>query len=167
VGKPHPQHDELLKRLFSDLAAAGELLRAHPELVHSCDEMGETALHYATAEANLEAARLLLQHNADVHARDHSGKPPLHNAAIAGHAEMVKFLLTRGADPKLQDENFDTALHYAVLAQTPSPAVLDALVAAGADVNAPNNLDQTPIDLAVEADREDLAERLRRSASPG
>ena len=167
MGKPHPQHDELLKRLFSNLAAAEALLREHPALVHSCDEVGETALHVAIAEGNLEAARLLLQHNADVNARDHSGKPPLHNAAIGGKVEVVKFLLAKGAAPTLQDENFDTALHYAVMAETPSPEILDALVAAGADVNASNHLDQTPMDLAADANREDLAERLRRSASPG
>ena len=161
VGKPHPMHQELLKRVFTDLPAAAALLREHPELVHSCDGAGETAFHYAIVEANLEAARVLLDHGADVNARDHGGKPPLHNAAIVGNPDVVKFLLSKGAVPSLQDENFDTALHYALWAKEPSAAVVDALLQAGADPKVANNLDETPLDVAVEHNLEEIVRKFR------
>jgi ankyrin repeat protein len=164
VGKPHPKHQELLQGLFTNPTAAETLLRAHPELVHSCDDAGETALHYAIVEADLGAARLLLEHGADVNARDLGGKPPLHNAAIAGNTEVVKFLLSRRADPAAQDENFDTPLHFALWAKDPSAAIIDALLQAGADPKVTNSLDQSPIDIAEEKNLQDILAKLRAKA---
>jgi ankyrin repeat protein len=161
VGKPHPKHDELLKQLFRDLAAAAALLKEHPELVQSCDSAGETLFHVTVAEGNLKAAQLLLDHQADVNARDHGGKPPLHNAAIGGHPEVVTFLLSKGADAAAQDENFDTALHFALWAEAPSAAIVDALLAAGADPKVVNSLEETPIDIAEEKNLDEIAARLR------
>jgi ankyrin repeat protein len=161
VGKPHPRHQDLLQGLFTNLTAAETLLRTHPELVHSCDDAGETALHYAIVESNLEAARVLLAHGADVNARDHGGKPPLLNAAIVGNPDVVKFLLSRGADPTLQDENFDTALHYALWAKEPSAAIIDALLQAGADPKVTNSLDETPLDVAEGKNLQDIAAKFR------
>ena len=164
MGKPHPHHQDLLRRLFTDLAAAEALLKEHPELVHSCDEAGETALLYAIAEAKLEAAQLLLRHKADVNARDHGGKPPLHTAAVLGNVDAVKLLLAHGAAPALQDENDDTALHYAVIAEKPSPAIIEALVHAGAPLDETNQLDETALDLALKRNLDDVAAQLRSLA---
>lgn len=161
MGKPHPHHQDLLKRLFTDLAAAEALLKEHPKLVHSCDEAGETAFLVAIAEANLDAARLLLRHGADVNARDRGGKPPLHTAAVLGNVEVVKFLLAQGADPKIQDENDDTALHYAVIADPPSAAIIETLVGGGAPLDETNQLDETALDLAVKRNLDDVARQLR------
>lgn len=161
MGKPHPKHEELLQRLFRDLASAAALLKAHPELVHSCDSSGETPFHVAIAEGNLKAAQLLLDHKADVNARDHGGKPPLHAAAIGGHPEVVTFLLSKGADAAAEDENFDTALHFALWAEAPSTAIVDALLAAGADPRKLNSLEESPIDIAEEKNLDDILSKLK------
>ncbi|WP_433521670.1 ankyrin repeat domain-containing protein [Nocardia pseudovaccinii] len=61
------------------------------------DEFGRTALHYAAADADLDAVRRLLG-TEDVNARDNHDWTPLHFAAQAGAPELVALLLDAGAD---------------------------------------------------------------------
>ncbi|XP_047101093.1 uncharacterized protein LOC124719939 [Schistocerca piceifrons] len=59
---------------------------------------GWTALHWAAARGDVEAARLLVGAGAAVDARDDYGWTPLHHAALNGRAEVAAALLVAGAD---------------------------------------------------------------------
>jgi len=54
---------------------------------------GETALHHAVEEVEVEMVKLLLESYADVGIRDEDGETALHQAAAAGHKEIVDVLL--------------------------------------------------------------------------
>ncbi|RDD34218.1 ankyrin repeat protein [Wolbachia endosymbiont of Cylisticus convexus] len=67
------------------------------------DEQGNTPLHTAAWEGNLEVVKLLLKHGADVHAENFERKTPLHFAAWEGGLKVVKLLLKHRADVHAKD----------------------------------------------------------------
>ena len=81
------------------------LLRENPELVRELYARGDTALHHAARNGDLEIVTLLVAGGADVNGMTDHGHFPLYCAAGHGHVEATRFLLESGADPraKLQD----------------------------------------------------------------
>jgi len=59
---------------------------------------GETPLHVASRNSQVEVATLLLVRGADHNILRIDGRTPLQIAEEKGHAEMVALLLGRGAD---------------------------------------------------------------------
>jgi ankyrin repeat protein len=59
---------------------------------------GQTALIWAIAQGNAEAADILIQHGADIHVRSERGFTPLIFAARAGDVASTRVLLAAGAD---------------------------------------------------------------------
>ena len=110
---------------------------------------GFTPLLFAAQQGNVEVARLLLAAGADVEEaapegiagdtnarvlfREGSEASALLVAIDSGQADVARFLLERGADPN-HDGAGRTPLHSAV--QQELPAVVAALIAAGADPDA-------------------------------
>ncbi len=110
---------------------------------------GFTPLLFAAQQGNVEVARLLLAAGADVHEsapdgiggdtnarvlfREDTDASALLVAIDSGHAEMALFLIERGADPNHSGAG-RAPLHAAV--QRQMPAVVRALLAAGADSDA-------------------------------
>ena len=117
---------------------------------------GMSALLHAAREGHLEVARVLLDGGADIDQVAGDGASPLTIAALNGQFDMAMLLIERGADPDLATHTDGIAPLFAVL-QTqwafkftdhPHPRahdnqatthmdVLNALLAAGADPNAP------------------------------
>lgn len=81
-----------------------------------------------------------------------AGRTLLHDAAASGNLRFVQLLLTRGSDPNEQTAGRHTPL-YCVANECRSPegpAVVRALVAAGADVNAADGVKHcTPLHMAA------------------
>lgn len=75
------------------------MLRGNPWLAHERYARGDTALHHACRNGNLDVVVRLAAHGADVNARSDNGHFPLYCAAGHGHAETTRFLLESGADP--------------------------------------------------------------------
>ncbi|MDX1577357.1 MAG: ankyrin repeat domain-containing protein [Gemmatimonadota bacterium] len=115
---------------------------------------GMSALHYAARDGHADVVAALLAAGADID-RPTGGdrSTPLLLAAINGHYDLARWLLERGADPNLASEDGVAPL-YAVIANRWAPkalypqptafkqqetsylALMDALLAAGADPNA-------------------------------
>ncbi|XP_037691909.1 transient receptor potential cation channel subfamily V member 6 isoform X2 [Choloepus didactylus] len=118
--------------LYDNLEAAMVLMEAAPELVFEpmTSELyeGQTALHIAVVNQNVNLVRALLAHGASVSARAtglafrHSprnliyfGEHPLSFAACVGSEEIVRLLIEHGADIRAQDSLGNTVLHILIL----------------------------------------------------
>jgi hypothetical protein len=113
---------------------------------------GWTALMYAARQGAAGAVRALAEAGSDLDARDPDGTSALIFAIINGHAAAAAVLIEKGANLSLPDNTGMTPLYAAVDMHTLAsgfgrpdltPAVvagtlktIDALLAAGADVNA-------------------------------
>ena len=76
-------------------------------------DMGNSALHYASANGLLEVTKILLEHGASINLANNSKNTALHWASLCGQVETVKLLCewhekkegsTEKADPNLKNE---------------------------------------------------------------
>jgi ankyrin repeat protein len=134
------------------------------------DAFGNTTLVAAAFGNDTETIRLILDAGVDANAVGATGMTPLIAAAHNDNLAAVRLLLSKGANVNAVAKgpglfpidspksgpialSNDTALLAA--AGTASPAVIGALVAAGADVNAKDGRGFTPLMLAIIANRQD------------
>ena len=137
--------------------AAAVLIDSPKLLVNAANPQGETALMMACLRGQQALAAKLLQRGADIN-RD--GWSPLHYAAAGEDERMVAWLLQRGAAVNATAPNGNTPLMMA--AQTGASASVEMLLAKGADVNRLNLMNLSAADIAEQAGRDNLAQRLRR-----
>ena len=112
----------------------GELVR---KLVGSGVDTG-TALHGAVGGGHADIVNYLLANGASVDDLDEMSRTPLHMAARMGRTDMVQLLVLKSADINAWDSLNWTPLYTAVHSSVGpggDPAVLFALLAAGADVH--------------------------------
>ena len=133
-----------------------ELLIAAGADVNAKGEMG-TPLLIAAWNGHKEIAELLIAKGADLNAKDNwFGGTPLHYMAEVGHKEIVEFLIAKGADVNMKgDVNGGSPLHYAATKE-----IAELLISKGADVNAKNKADATPLDKAIEKNRDETVSLL-------
>jgi ankyrin repeat protein len=138
--------------------AAAVLIDSPKLLVNAANPQGETALMMACLRAQQALAARLVQRGAAIN-RD--GWSPLHYAA-AGEDErsMVPWLLQRGAAVNATAPNGNTPLMMAT--QTGTSASVEMLLTQGADVNRLNLMNLSAADIAEQAGRDHLAQRLRK-----
>jgi hypothetical protein len=98
----------------------------------------------AAAEGRAEVVRQLVGRGAplSMHGADEI-RSLLHAAAESDDPELIHWLLQHGAELELLDHDGCTALHVA--AHKCTTRAVDALTAAGADVNARNDHGETPL----------------------
>lgn len=174
-----PLHD-VIERGDEDLAVS--LIEDGASLSEK-DEKGQTALHMAASKGSLRTVLLLLQRGSDKEALNRDRRAPIEVAAAEAHVDVVKALIEAGAgtggymgkhglvfdvlfgtaseEKRLQalktlvefgvDVTVRGCLHVAS-----SPAEVDFLVDAGADVNDRNEDGHTPLECFVEDMRQDL-----------
>jgi len=123
------------------------------------NRLGATPFFMAAHREDVEYMRLLAAHGADPFRPNVEGTTPLMAAAGVGlwfpgespgtpaeAAEAVAFCLELGGDATTVDANGDTALHGA--AYWDSPRAVELLVAAGARLDATNEIGWTPLRIA-------------------
>jgi cytohesin len=108
------------------------------------DGDGWPLLHRAAQQGRVASLRVLLEGGADLRGGGLHHRTALYEAAKYGHVAAVALLLDRGADPNVREGSSGfTPLHIA--AERRHLEVLRVLIARGAEVNALNQLAQTPL----------------------
>lgn len=124
--------------------------------VDTTDESGNTLLHWAAFNNQLEVMRFLVdQKNASLSPANKSdGQTPLHWAVMGGHPQCVAFLLNRGAHLFSVDKKGSTALHHA--AQYDQALVACYLIHKGLTLDSLDNDGHTPLHWAAYSGHEHL-----------
>ena len=124
---------------LQDAAKAGnvalvEQLLAQGVDVNARDESGNTALHVAVAEAQLDVVNVLViqSRNLDINARNNASETPLIVAAAKGRQKIAALLIDHGAEINAWDRREYTALCAAAFEGRPE--TVKVLLAKGADI---------------------------------
>ena len=158
----------LLIAAYNDGAIeAARLLLEKGADVNARDNGGTSVLELAAFANNIELARILIAKGANVNNVDELGFTPLLDAAGNGdhNAAMVKLLIEHGANVNAKSgdsveivKNGPLALGHLTPLQLAAQAnyeATEALLKAGADVNAKDVRNATPLVFAVATDRPD------------
>lgn len=135
-----PQKEQALQQAAEILLQQG----ADPNLTIE-QKSHQMAIHLAAANNHVGIVEVLLNKGADVNAKTEKGTTPMSIAAKQGAVEMVKCLLKYKVD--IVESR---ALFHAALCRE-TTEVMDILLKAGADINAPDPQGVTPLFAAVYA----------------
>lgn len=151
----------LFLALRAESYKAAQALLGAPDLkVDAANDKGETALMMAALRGSPEWSRRLIERGAAV---DRPGWTALHYAASGPSVPTLQLLIERGAKLDASSPNGTTPLMMA--AGYGSEGAAKALLAAGADPRARNQLDLTAADFARRAGREPLADLIAAAAA--
>ena len=156
----------LLIAAYNDGAIeAARLLLEKGADINARDKGGASVLELAAAANNIELARILIAKGANVNDVDELGFTPLLDAAGNGdrNAEMVKLLIEHGAKVNVKSgDSIEMVKNGAIklghltplqFAAQSNYEATEALLKAGADVNAKDVRGATPLVFAVATDR--------------
>jgi len=119
----------------------------------SLNNIGRRPIHIAN---DPESLSLLLDFNADFNAQDRVGNAAIHFAVLAKDKERVELLLSKGADITVRTRAGSTPLHLAA----GDLAICQLLLDAKANPNSLDNLENSPLHLAVRGRHKDVVRSL-------
>jgi ankyrin repeat protein len=106
-------------------------------------------LHLATYLCDIQEVELLLRANASSEVCDYTGKSPLRVAAALGWADGTALLASVSVDPEQRNQlNFSNTILHNVCFQGHAH-IVELLLDAGADMEAPNDIGETSLRHAV------------------
>ncbi|KAG2186273.1 hypothetical protein INT43_002711 [Umbelopsis isabellina] len=127
-------------------------------IVSQMDNSGNTPLSLSSKMGCPALVEMLLSYGADPN--NHSScEMPLINAVKALCTTSIRHLISCNANIDVKDENGDAALHHAV--RTEKVDIVKLLLEAGADVNAVNTFQQSPLHLAIHHSKKQINTSLR------
>lgn len=141
-----PKKKTTLPKNFCELCQAGDItaLQAiYADTDINATERGGAKFHRLALDETPPAfMQWLLDHGADVQfRRSKDDSPPLYHQVQAGNAEHAAVLLQNGANANYRNEYGNSILHFAE-----TPALINLLLAYGANPAAINKRGQTPFD---------------------
>lgn len=144
-----------------DLNAVKKLVEKKNSNVDLQNKNGETALHVAAANGNLEVMGYLLEQGALIDIQDAGGNTALHQAALAGFLDGIELLTT--ANSKIADVDHanyagNTALHIA--AWKGHLDVVQFFLKLGAQIDYQDKHGQTALQLASTWNHPEIVEDL-------
>ncbi|KAL6049432.1 putative serine/threonine-protein kinase mkcA [Balamuthia mandrillaris] len=124
--------------------------------VNARDQFQQTALHVAAVEGNLPLLKTLLKAKPELDPLDTNHRTPLHCACSHMHSKVIEYLLKQGANPSLPTKSGATALHFICssgVAPDRAPKLVKMMLESkDFNIDAQDNLGQTPLHKAVKAD---------------
>lgn len=107
------------------MSKLGSLLESYSDLpefvevtlidVNQRGNFGNTPLHVAAVQGDVDAIELLLSAGADPNALGELGNTPLHDAVISEKLDVIAVLLRAGADPGKRNDDGRTPREVALL----------------------------------------------------
>eukprot|EP01114_Cavostelium_apophysatum_P003871 TRINITY_DN1400_c0_g1_i4.p1 TRINITY_DN1400_c0_g1~~TRINITY_DN1400_c0_g1_i4.p1 ORF type:complete len:1584 (-),score=580.27 TRINITY_DN1400_c0_g1_i4:69-4820(-) len=123
--------------------------------INSADNEGQTQLHIAATNGDLQKASLLIKEGIDVDMADKNGWTALHCAAYSRNKNVFAFLLQQPhINVTAKNESGSTALHYfarnfdSIHYDEEKEGLVREIIKKGADPNAQNNNGETPFHYA-------------------
>lgn len=134
--------------------------------VNAVNRDGQTPLHLAAMQSNLNVVETLLQAHAKVNALDKQKQTPLHFAAMGRHKDefkkqslqIIELLLSEGAQIDAIDSNGETPLYQAI--EKGNTESVQFLLDAGSAFDVTNSKKSTPLHLAAKKGNADIVELL-------
>jgi len=111
--------------------------------VHEKNEEGETPLHIASNQGQIELVASLIERGAELNTANNLGYTPLHYAASKCNKEIVRMLIDNGANVNSRSDFGYTPLHYAV--NYCKMDIAKMLIDNGANINIRNIFGNTPL----------------------
>jgi ankyrin repeat protein len=158
-----------------------EWLLNHGADVNTQANEGSFPISVSVAWGHLQVVRMLIEFNADIDVRREFGRGLLHMAIRCkndDHVGIMRLLLDHGANPNARDDYGSTPLHhsseswwkgrgggegYIVTRGTVEGTCL--LLKYGAIIDAEDNKGRTPLQVALDRDRQDIATCLREHSA--
>lgn len=135
-----------------------KLLATIPAVVSAKDGRGSSPLLLATYLNNMPATRLLVEAGADLNLDAGTGTP-LMGVCFKGYPEIAAYLIKAGADVNAVNPKAGTALSFAAMFNR--VALVDLLLAHGADPSLKDAQGLTAADHATRQGFNEMAERLK------
>ncbi len=127
---------------------SGKLSFASILNVHGQNEHGETPLHIASNQGQIELVASLIERGAELNTSSNLGYTALHYAANRCYEEIVRMLINNGANVNSESNFGYTPLHYTVINGC-GIKIAKILIDNGANVNSRNVFGNTPLHCGV------------------
>lgn len=131
--------------------------------INAFNTEGNTPLHLAVINNQIDALRFLLDNKAEREVRDSNGNTPLHRAALQGSASVLELLIQRGAIVNVTNKQGNTPLHDAAMA--PNTQLVRMLLDAQANPLAPDAQNHIALHVAVAYQRTDTVRHFKNTTS--
>ena len=82
---------------------------------NSRDKNGDTPLHTAARNGNLDITQLIIETIEDKNPKNNNGETPLHTASFDGNIKIVELILKNISDKNPGNQYMQTPLHYAAI----------------------------------------------------
>ena len=137
--------------LHNDIKAVEDALnkRANPN-ANDFNWDQSTALIESCKNGNKDICLLLISNGANLNLGDIYDNHPIHYACLNGHSDIAEILVQNGANVNIKGYYGRTPLHYACSKKRGNRKVIRKLISIGADVNARDGWDWTPLMVLAE-----------------